>query len=102
MWDGITLTPNDTLFSMYRVGYNDVVNPTTGETSGVTITTTYLPISATSVTGGSLNYFELNGGYLQGFFKLNGYNYQLLPFRYINGISLETILYLYSESYGIF
>ena len=27
MWTGITLTPSDTLFSMYRIGYNNVINP---------------------------------------------------------------------------
>lgn len=102
MWSGITLTPNDTLFSMYRVGFNNVINPTTGETSGVTVTTTYLPMSATSTSGGSTNYFDLNGGYLQGFFKLDGFNYQLLPTRYNNGITIETILYLYPNSHGIF
>ena len=102
MWSGITITPNNTLFSMYRVGYNNVINPTTGETSGITVTTTYLPMSATSASGGSTNYFDLNGGYLQGFFKLDGYNYQLLPARYSNGITIETLVYLYPNSQGIF
>ena len=100
MWSGITLTPNDTLFSMYRVGYNNVLNPITGQTSGVTVTTQYLPITGiTSTTG---NYFNLNGGYLQGFFKLKGYNYELFPERYNNGITIETVLYLHPESHGIF
>jgi len=102
MWSGITLTPNDTLFSMHRIGYNDRINPTTGQTSGVTVTTQYLPISATSETGGSTNYFDLFGGYLQGFFKLNGYNYELFPARYGSGITIETLLFLYPESEGIF
>lgn len=101
MWDGITLTPQDNLFSMNRVGYNNVWNPTSGETSGVTTMTEYLPISAiTSGIGG--NYFNLNGGYLQGYFKLHDYNYELLPSRYGNGITIETLLYLYPESQGIF
>lgn len=102
MWNGISLTPNDTLFSMHRVGYNEIQNPTTEQTSGITVTTEYLPMSATSITGGSSNYFDLNGGYLQGFFKLNGFNYQLLPSRYNNGITVETLLYLYPDSEGIF
>jgi hypothetical protein len=100
MWSGITLTPSDTLFSMYRVGYNDVSNPTTGQTSGVIATTQFLPITGiTSTTG---NYFNLNGGYLQGFFKLNDYNYELLPSRYNYGVTIETVLNLYPNSYGIF
>ncbi len=102
MWSGLSLTSNDTLFSMYKVGYNEVQNPTTGQTSGMTITTEYLPMSATSETGGTLNYFDLDGGYLQGFFKLDGFNYELLPARYNLGITIESVVYLYPESQGIF
>lgn len=104
MWSGITLTPNDTYFSMYRIGRNNVQNPTTGETSGITVNTIYdiYPMSATSITGGSMNYFDLTGGYLQGFFKLKDYNYELFPARYNNGITIETLLYLHSNSEGIF
>ena len=101
MWSGITLTPQDNMFSMYRIGYNEIENPIAGETSGVTVTTEYLPITAIT-SGTSGNYFELNGGYLQGFFKLKDYNYQLLPARYNNGITIETLLYIYPDSYGIF
>jgi len=101
MWDGFAITSDDNLFSMNRVGYNVVNNPSTGETSGLTVTTQYLPISAfTSGTSG--NYFELNGGYLQGFFKLEDYNYELLPSRYNNGITIETLLFLNPDSQGIF
>ena len=103
MWSGITLTPKDTLFSMYRIGYNVVQNPTSGNTSGVTATTTYSGYSISAVTSGtSGNYFELNGGYLQGFFKLDGYNYELLPSRYNNGITIETLVNLHPGSSGIF
>lgn len=102
MWSGITLTPSDNLFSMYRVGYNIVNNPTTGETSGITTITQYLPISAVTTTGITGNYFDLSGGYLQGFFKLYGYNYELLPARYNNGITIETLVNLYPNSQGIF
>ena len=101
MWSGITVTPQDTLFSMYPVGYNEVDNPVGGETSGVTVTTDYLPITAIT-SGGSGNYFELGGGYLQGFFKLDGFNYELFPARYNYGITIETLLYIYPDSYGIF
>jgi len=101
MWEGISLTSEDNLFFMNRVGYNTVINPTTGETSGVTVITNFLPISAITSTDTG-NYFDLNGGYLQGFFKLENYNYELLPSRYANGITIETLLYLYPESQGIF
>jgi hypothetical protein len=103
MWSGYTLTPQDNIFSMYRIGYNVVKNPTTGETSGMTITTEFDPYYISGVTtGNSGNYFELNGGYLQGFFKLQGYNYELLPARYNNGITVETLVYLNTGSSGIF
>jgi len=103
MWSGITLTPQDNLFTMYRVGYNVVQNPTTGETSGVTVTTEFDPYNISGVTTGDTgNYFELNGGYLQGFFKLDGYNYELLPSRFNNGITVETLVYLNPDSQGIF
>lgn len=103
MWNGITLTPNDTLFSMHRIGYNVVQNPTTGQTSGITVTTQYSPYDISGVTSGLTgNYFELNGGYLQGFFKLQDYNYELLPSRFNNGITVETMVNLYPNSSGIF
>ena len=103
MWSGITLTPSDTLFSMYRIGYNTVKNPTSGNTSGVTATTVFSGYSISAVTTGtSGNYFELRGGYLQGFFKLDGYNYELLPGRYNNGITIETLVKIDSGSSGIF
>jgi len=101
MWSGITITSDDTLFSMYPVGYNEVENPIAGETSGVTVTTELLPITGIT-TGTSGNYFELDGGYLQGFFKLEGFNYELFPARYNYGITIETILNIYSGSSGIF
>jgi len=101
MWEGMELTPNDNVLSMYRVGYNEVQNPTTGETSGVTVNTQYLPITAIT-TGASGNYFMLDGGYLQGFFGLEGFNYKLFPTRYGEGITIETLLYLNPDSHGIF
>ena len=99
MWSGITLRPADTLFSMYRIGYNKVINPSTGNTSGYTATTEYSGYTISGVTGASAttgNYFDLKGGYLQGFFKLDGYNYELLPPRYNYGITIETLVYLNS------
>ena len=101
MWEGIIFTPSDNLFKMNRVGYNDVINPTITETSGSTITTNYYTINSV-IDNDKGNYFDLNGGYLQGFFKLDEYNYELLPSRYGNGITIETMLYLNNNSSGIF
>ena len=101
MWGGIYLTPEDNVLSLYRVGYNIVENPDSGETSGVIVNTEYLPITAIT-SGETGNYFQLGGGYLQGFFKLDGYNYEVLPARYNNGITIETLLNINSDSQGIF
>jgi len=47
------------------------------------------------------NYFTLDGGYLQGFFKLDGYSYEVLPSRYGSGVTLETLIYLDQDTKGI-
>jgi len=101
MWSGITVTPKDNLFSMYRVGYNEIINPDINNTSGYTATTRFDLYPIIAVTSGLTgNYFDLNGGYLQGFFKLNDFNYELLPSRYGKGITIETLVNLYPNSYG--
>lgn len=103
MWSGITLTPNDNLFSMYRIGYNEIINPLCNNTSGYTAITRFDSYAISAITSGNTgNYFILNGGYLQGFFKLDGFNYELLPARYGKGITIETLVNLFSNSYGIF
>jgi hypothetical protein len=48
------------------------------------------------------NYFELNGGYLQGFFKIQDENYEMLPPRYGEGITIENIIRIDEDSSGIF
>ena len=91
MLSGYTLIATDNNLKLYRVGYN-----TTGGTnySGYTITT---------VTGSSVGtYFNLDGGYLQGFSKLEDYDFEVLPPRYNNGITIETIVEILPTSQGIF
>lgn len=103
MWDNIKLTSKDSIFKMNRIAYNVIDNPSTSETSGVTVTTSsdLYPISAvTSGVGG--NYFELGGGYLHGYFKLDDYKYEVLPSRYGKGITIESLIYVYPNSSGIF
>jgi len=103
MWSGITLNPNDVYFNMKPIGFNVVNNPTTEEYTGVTVTTEILPISGITITSGDTgNYFSLNGGYLNGFFKLDNYTYELLPPRFNKGLTIETLVYLYPDSQGIF
>jgi len=92
MYDSLTLTQNDNKLNLHRVGYNDDVG-------GIY----YSGYTMTSITGTTVgNYFSLNGGYLQDFFKLYDYNYEIFPSRYNNGITIETIVELLPQSEGIF
>lgn len=103
MYTGITITPNDNRLTLYRVGYNQVTNPTSGGTSGATAITVFSQYPISAVTSGATgNYFKLGGGYLQGFFKLFNYNYELFPQRYNDGITIETLIELLPNSNGIF
>lgn len=90
--DNLLVTSDDYL-KLYRVGYNDF--------SGNTI---YSGYSLNFITGNTTigDYINLNGGYFQGFFKLQGKNYELLPFRYNNGITIETLITINDDSSGIF
>jgi hypothetical protein len=89
----LNITPEDLKVSLYRVGNN---NATGG--------TFYDSYSISAVTSASTvgNYFDLDGGYLQGFFKLEDYNHELLPQRYNEGITIETLINIGDNSEGIF
>lgn len=100
MWDKLDLTSNNTYLTLKSIGYNEVINPTNEQTSGMTITRKILPFEF--IGSGSSMYIKLNGGYLNNFYKLEGYNYELLPKKFENGITIESTLYLNSDSYGIF
>jgi hypothetical protein len=89
----LDITSEDLKVSLYRVGYNDV--------SGGTFYDMY-PISAVTSASTVGNYFDLDGGYLQGFFKLEDYNHELLPQRYNEGITIETLINVNDNSEGIF
>ena len=91
MLSGITLTANDNKFKLYRVGYN------------TTAGTSYSGYTITTVDDSTLGrYFSLDGGFLQGYFKLEGYEYEVLSPRYNEGITIETLIELESASSGIF
>ena len=97
MYDQLNITPQDLKVELYRVGYNTGITAYEGETQY-----DIYPISA--VTSGSTvgNYFDVDGGYLQGFFKLKSYNYELFPQRYNEGITIEIILRIDEDSSGMF
>jgi hypothetical protein len=93
MTDSIFLTPNDNKLKLYRVGYNNA--------TGGSYYDTYRIIGITGSNNTSVgNYFKLNGGYLQGFFKLKNYDFQVLPARYGKGITIETLIKIEPESFN--
>lgn len=76
-------------FKLYPIGYNDASGDTYYTPSGI-------------VTNFELNigqYFELSGGYLQNFFKLYNYDYELLPYRYNKGFTFETWIKLSQNTF---
>jgi hypothetical protein len=91
--DGFYIDPSDNKMIMDRVGYYSV--------SGDSIN--YDGYELNAVTGTSVgNYMSLVNGYFQGFFKLDGYDYELLPSRYNDGITIETLIEILPQSAGIF
>lgn len=94
MTNSLTLTPKDNKLTLYRVGYND-------NTTGGTFYNGYGITGITATTGITVgNYFELDGGYLQGFFKLKDYDFQVLPARYGKGVTYETLIKLDAQSFN--
>jgi hypothetical protein len=84
-----TFSPNyfDRRFKMFPVTGN-----TTSQNrfSGVTAQTLYNIITKTGITEGQ--YYELYGGFLQGFYKLYGYDYEVFPERPDKGWTAEILL----------
>jgi hypothetical protein len=92
MLSGITISKNDIFLNLYRVGEYSDINNISYDNYNI------IPYTGTSVG----NYFNLNGGYFQGFFKLFDYNYEIFPPRSNNGITIETLIELLPDSKGIF
>ena len=87
------LNKNDIYFKLFRIGaYSETGN-----------TISFENLNINSVTGTSVgNYFNLDGGYFQGFFKLFDYNYELFPARSNDGFTIETLIEILPNSKGIF
>jgi hypothetical protein len=73
------------------------IRPVTGYTqspneifSGITAQTLYNIVTKTADTIGQ--YYELYGGYLQGFYKLHGWDYETMPERPNKGWTVEMLL----------
>jgi len=92
---------NDKL-TLRRVGYNIINNPDDTIFSGYSSNISYQNYDILPIGSGSTRYFNLDGGYLNGFFKLYEYDYEILPIKFKEGFTIETMLYLNSNSNGIF
>lgn len=91
LYKGLQLRPTDTKFQVYPVSYNTA-------TAGPFLTGITKVISGASPFVG--NYFQLNGGYLQGFYKLHDFNFEVAPARYDKGFTMETIVKIGNNSYN--
>lgn len=91
-YNSLSITPQDLKFEIKPIGYNN--------STGGTFNDIY-PITGVTVSNVG-NYFELNGGYLQGFFKLEDYNFEQLPARFAEGVTIETLIRIDSFNNGIF
>jgi len=78
----------DKNLKLYRVGKND----SSGTTIYNGLDINYIPSTPPSLS--------FSGGYLQNFFKLDGYDYELLPYRYKDGITLEFWLKFNNNSFS--
>jgi hypothetical protein len=83
----------DTKLKLYQIGYNNATGGTFYTPSGITTV-----LSGTTPFVG--RHFMLNGGYLQGFFKLADYNHELLPARFGSGFTIESIIKIESDSFN--
>ena len=80
----LNVTADETKLSLFRIGFNDA-------TGG----TFYTDLNISGITAPQSNvgnYFQLDGGYLQGFFKIQGQTYELLPPRFNNGVTIENLI----------
>lgn len=89
MNSGLTITNSNNKFTMQRVGQND--------SSGTTIYDNYT-LDVTDDNSGI--YILTNGGYLTGYYKLFGYDYEILPYRYNYGFTINTWLKIEYNTYG--
>jgi len=91
------LLPDSQKFDRYKYDRRFKMFQVTGHTwnpnhrfSGVTAGTLYNIVSYDSAQIGK--YHELYGGFYQGFYKLFGYDYEILPTRYPKGWTVEMTL----------
>ncbi len=98
MHDFLTLNDKSQKLKLKRVGFNVIDNPTKNDIRPYNSTISYENYDVTH----EIDHLNLNGGYFNGFFKLDGYDYQVIPSRFKNGFTVENLLHINSESEGLF
>lgn len=58
----------------------------------------YLYPYTTAITSPNKVYLNLSGGSFQNYFKLEGFDWQLLPYRYNKGVTIETWVHISSST----
>lgn len=87
---GFTETNNfEKYFKLYPITYNDSSGNTFYTLTGIT----------TNFDIGIGQYFELSGSYLQNYFKIFDYDYELLPYRFNKGFTFETWIKLSQNTF---
>lgn len=94
--DTRVILSDDIYPKLYPVHYNDI--------SGNTLLDTYVMSGATYEwrkrdISGSTNIICLEGGYLQNYFKLEGYDFEQLPYRYKDGYTFNTRLLIENDNF---
>ena len=84
----LVLSSVDNRLKLHRMAYNVKKDVTDKDNS---ISFEGLELSMLNNTNFG-NFIRLAGGYLGNFFKLEGYQHELLPYRYLNGYSIEVPL----------
>ena len=94
----LTLNSKDLYFTLKRVGENQINNPTKNEFRRYSSTVIYDDYEIERLN----DCLNLKGGYFNGFFKLDGYDYEVLPNRFKNGFTIENLLCINEDTEGLF
>lgn len=90
------LTPFDNKLCLQQTQFNLSDSGSYINFSGVTYDYTIEPITGSTVG----NYLQLEGGWLWNNFALEGYPYEILPKRYLDGFALRTWVKLSDETFN--
>jgi len=93
-----TIQFNSKELELKRVGSNIIDNPTKNDIRPYEANTSYDNYEITQES----DHLDLNGGYYNGFFKLDGYNYEVIPTRFKDGFTIENLLHISENSEGLF